>query len=284
MNAKAIVFVGLQYLVPHHALSRLIGLLARCRWPWLKNLLIRRFVDTYDVNMAEAAEEDPGHYSCFNDFFCRALKPEARPLAEASSILCPADGVISELGPIKQSTIYQAKGKTFTTRALLGGDKELGAQFDDGRFCTVYLSPKDYHRIHMPVSGELERMVHVPGALFSVNPTTANNVDRLFARNERVVCIFKTDFGPMAMVLVGAMIVASVDTVWAGEVAPRKNKVSDFRYTAQSPIRLERGEEMGRFKLGSTVVLLFAKNSIEWAAAMKAGRAVCMGEAMGSKG
>ncbi|SMF51611.1 phosphatidylserine decarboxylase [Alteromonadaceae bacterium Bs31] len=284
MNVKALAFVGLQYLVPQHTLSRLIGCLAACKWPWLKNLLINRFADTYDVNMAEAQQEDPSEYASFNDFFCRALKAEARPLAEAPHILCPADGVISEIGLIEQSTIYQAKGKSFTTAALLGGEERLASEFIDGSYCTVYLSPKDYHRIHMPVAGELEKMIHVPGALFSVNPSTVENVDALFAKNERLVCIFKTELGPMALVLVGAMIVASIETVWSGEVAPRKNKTSVFDYGSQTPISLERGTEMGRFKLGSTVIMLFPKDAIEWAEHMKAALPVCMGETMAKPG
>ncbi|WP_075185437.1 archaetidylserine decarboxylase [Teredinibacter haidensis] len=278
---KSFLFITLQYLTPHHLLSRLVGWFAQTEIPWLKDFLIQRFADSFNVNMAEAEEESLTAYSSFNEFFCRALKSEARPLADDSKLLiCPADGAISQTGSINGSTIFQAKGKSFTTTALLGGDTDLAKQFENGQFCTVYLSPKDYHRVHMPIAGKLKSMTHVPGALFSVNPTTVDNVDNLFARNERVVSIFETEIGPVAVILVGAMIVASIETVWAGEVAPRGNKTACFHYQEQESVSLERGQEMGRFKLGSTVIVLLPENSAKWSKRIAPGRTVQMGEAI----
>lgn len=214
--------------------------------------------------MEEAIEPKITNYRSFNEFFCRALKPESRPLElNDKALLCPADGAISQLGEINQQTVFQAKGKSFNLRTLLAGDAELAQTFENGSFCTIYLSPKDYHRVHMPMSGKLLQMTHVPGALFSVNPTTVNNVDNLFARNERVVCHFKTDIGSVAVILVGAMIVASIDTVWAGEVAPVGRKPSHYYYNNKA-IELQQGEEMGRFKLGSTVILATPPGVTQW--------------------
>ncbi|WP_045857393.1 archaetidylserine decarboxylase [Teredinibacter purpureus] len=276
---KSFLFVLLQYILPHHLLSRIVGWFASTEITWIKNLFIQRFAANFDVNMAEAAQESLLEYKSFNAFFCRALKPEARPLEEEeNALLCPADGAISQAGTINGNTIFQAKGKSFSTTALLGGDETLAKKFENGQYCTVYLSPKDYHRVHMPISGTLTDMIHVPGALFSVNPTTVNNVDNLFARNERVVSIFETDVGPVAVVLVGAMIVASIETVWAGEIAPRGNKVTRQQYGEHPPISLTRGSEMGRFKLGSTAVLLMPENSTNWLERMTPGRTVKMGE------
>jgi phosphatidylserine decarboxylase len=248
----------------------------------LKDWLIRLFIRTYHVNMAEAENPDPGSYRSFNAFFTRALRADARPLAEAD-ILCPADGAISQLGDISYGRIFQAKGRTYSTVELLGGDTERAGQFADGRFATIYLAPRDYHRVHMPLAGRLTATNYVPGKLFSVNTVTANNVDRLFARNERLVCYFDTAAGPMAMVLVGAMIVAGIETVWSGQVAPppRAPVARDF-VSLPKPVELARGEEMGRFKLGSTVILLFPKNTVVWDSAYTGGAATRLGESLGA--
>lgn len=265
MSFKDQLFLASQHLAPHHLVSRLMGALADSRAPGLKNAMISRFVRRYGVNMSEALIEDPLAYPSFNDFFTRALKPDARPLDDdPANVLSPADGAISQLGPIRQGRIFQAKGHSFGLTSLLGGDPERAAPFEEGDFSTIYLSPRDYHRVHMPVTGVLREMVHVPGRLFSVNPLTAGHVPELFARNERVVCIFDTEFGPMALVLVGAMIVASIETVWAGLVAPQKRVVRSTRYDHADPVVLERGAEMGRFKLGSTVIVLFGRDRIRW--------------------
>jgi len=279
---KSYFFIALQYLAPQHLISRLIGRIAASRINWLKSYFIHTFADRYQVNMAEAEEENLDAYASFNAFFVRALKTDARPLANtAENVICPADGAVSQRGKIDKGVIFQAKGKSFTCSALLGGDSALAAEFEDGEFCTIYLSPKDYHRVHMPLGGKLRTMIHVPGALFSVNPTTTNNVDALFARNERVVTIFDTAVGPMAVVLVGAMIVASIETVWAGEIAPRGNKTTKFSYNASESIELPSGAEMGRFKLGSTAVVLFPKGTVDWGSGVLEGSEVKMGESLG---
>lgn len=277
------LFIILQYLLPQHLLSRAAGALAECRWNWVKNPFITWFVKRYQVNMSEAAITDPTAFACFNDFFTRALKDGARPLdTDADSILCPADGGISQLGAIEHGRIFQAKGQSFSLLELLGGNPEHAAPFQGGQFATVYLSPKDYHRVHMPLAGTLTDMIYVPGKLFSVNQTTAENVPELFARNERVVCLFDTDAGPMAVVLVGAMIVASVETVWAGLVAPARRQLQAQRYGQAAP-RLDRGDEMGRFKLGSTAIVLFGPQQVAWAENLAAGSAVRMGEKLGQR-
>jgi|TARA_R110000822_G_scaffold8704_16_gene34284 phosphatidylserine decarboxylase len=275
------LFIISQYLLPQHLLSRLAGCLANCTWAWVKNPFISWFVKRYGVDMREAEQTDPLAFACFNDFFTRALKPGARPLApEPDSILCPADGTISQLGKIEHGRIFQAKGQSFSVLELVGGNPAHAALFQGGEFATVYLSPKDYHRVHMPCAGTLTDMVYVPGKLFSVNQITAENVPELFARNERVVCLFDTSHGPMAVVLVGAMIVASVETVWAGLVAPPTRQLKAERYGQAAPT-LERGSEMGRFKLGSTAIVLFGPGHAAWDPAMRAGAAVSMGQAMG---
>ncbi|CAB3889850.1 archaetidylserine decarboxylase [Achromobacter mucicolens] len=268
MPIKDQLFLASQYLAPHHLVSRFFGYASDCREPAVKNWMISRFVRKYGVNMSEALQEDPLAYDCFNDFFTRALKDGARPLdEEPGAVVCPADGAISQMGAIEQGRIFQAKGHSYGLADLLGGDTERAAPFQGGQFATIYLSPKDYHRVHMPVAGTLREMIHVPGRLFSVNPLTARNVPRLFARNERVVCIFDTEHGPMAVVLVGAMIVASIETVWAGLVTPYKRRIKSVRYdaAARAPIHLEKGAEMGRFKLGSTAIVLFGPDKIRWA-------------------
>ncbi|WP_339648924.1 archaetidylserine decarboxylase [Halopseudomonas pelagia] len=275
------LFVISQYLLPQHLLSRLAGCLANCTWAWVKNPFIGWFIKRYGVDMQEAEQTDPLAFACFNDFFTRALKPGARPLApELDSILCPADGTISQLGKIEHGRLFQAKGQSFSVLELLGGNPEHAALFQGGEFATVYLSPKDYHRVHMPCGGTLTDMVYIPGKLFSVNQITAENVPELFARNERVACLFDTNHGPMAVVLVGAMIVASVETVWAGLVAPPTRQLKAERYGQAAPT-LERGAEMGRFKLGSTAIVLFGPGHAAWDPAMRAGAAVSMGQALG---
>lgn len=277
------LFILSQYLLPHHLLSRLIGCLAESRIGWIKGPLIRWFARRFDVDMSQAQVEDLEAYEHFNAFFTRALKPDARPLDPApDAVLCPADGAISQLGRIENGRIFQAKGHSFSLLELLGGDAERAAPFMGGSFATIYLSPRDYHRVHMPLSGTLREMVYVPGRLFSVNQTTAENVPELFARNERVVCLFDTERGPMAMVLVGAMIVASIETVWAGLVTPPRRQLKTVRYdeAARAPIHLEKGAEMGRFKLGSTVILLFGPEQVQWAEQLVAAGPVSMGQSL----
>jgi len=271
-----------QYLLPKQLLTTLAGRLASAHAGGLTTAAIRRFVARYGVDMSEAANPDIASYASFNDFFTRALRPGLRPLADAAA-LCPVDGAVSQLGPIERDQIFQAKGHHYSTTALLGGDAQLAAQFQDGHFATIYLSPRDYHRIHMPCDGRLLRMEHVPGALFSVNPTTARGVPGLFARNERVVCLFETPLGPMALVLVGATIVGSMATVWHGQVnPPRTGQPRRWDYADQQ-IMLRQGEEMGRFLLGSTVVLLFARGALQFEPGWAAARPVRLGEAMAQR-
>jgi len=268
-----------QYLLPKKALTVFAGWVAGGRWGWITTAIIRRFIRRYQVNMAEAAEPDAASYASFNEFFTRALKNEARPLAPARFI-CPVDGAISQFGAIARDQIFQAKGHSYSTSALLAGQDNLAQAFQDGHFATLYLAPKDYHRVHMPCAGNLKRMIHVPGELFSVNPVTARGVPGLFARNERVVCLFDTDHGPMALVLVGATIVGSMATVWHGVInPPRPGTVREWTY-APGEVRLSQGEEMGRFLLGSTVVLLWPKTTLEFDPDWAPSRAVRVGEKM----
>jgi len=275
-----------QYLLPKQALTWIAKQVASARMGGLTTALIRWFVGRYQVNMAEAAEPDIAAYPTFNEFFTRALKPGARPLAPAT-LICPVDGAISQFGRIQGEQIYQAKGHDFSTTALVGGDAALAAQFRDGYFANIYLSPKDYHRIHMPCAGRLTRMIHVPGELFSVNPTTARGVPGLFARNERVVCVFEGEQGPWVMVLVGATIVGSMATVWHGVVnPPRPGHVREWTYQDKN-VNLAKGDELGRFLLGSTVVMLFpAAQALSfnptWCGEERgqAGSSVRLGEAM----
>ena len=277
------LFILSQYLLPHHLLSRLAGGLANCTWDWVKNPFINWFVKRYQVDMSQAVEQDPMAYPCFNDFFTRALLPDARPLdTDPRSILCPADGAISQLGSIEHGRVFQAKGQSFSVLELLGGNQQHASLFQGGQFATVYLSPRDYHRVHMPLSGTLREMIHVPGKLFSVNQLTAGNVPELFARNERVVCLFDTEAGPMAVVLVGAMIVASIETAWAGLVAPPTRQVRSQEYGTSAP-QLERGAEMGRFKLGSTAIVLFGPGHAQWDEKLLAGSLVRMGQKLGER-
>ena len=268
-----------QYLLPKRALTVFGGWVASRRWGTATTRLIAWFVKRYDVNMNEAANPDLASYTSFNDFFTRALRPGVRPLANAAFV-CPVDGAISQFGTIQADQIFQAKGHAYSTTALVGGDAALASEFQDGSFATLYLSPRDYHRIHMPCAGRLRSMVYVPGDLFSVNPKTARGVPGLFARNERVVCVFDTDFGPLVMALVGATVVGSMATVWHGVVnPPRLSQVTEWHYD-ESNITLLRGEELGRFLLGSTVVMLFPKGALDWSAKWQATLPVRMGEAM----
>jgi len=270
-----------QYLMPKQLLTVLAGKFASARLGGLTTSAIRRFVGRYGVNMQEAANPDITSYASFNEFFTRPLRDGARPLAKAKFI-SPVDGAISQFGNIERDNIFQAKGHRYSTTALVGGDAELAAQFNDGSFATLYLSPKDYHRIHMPCAGRLRRMIHVPGDLFSVNPTTARGVPGLFARNERLVCVFDSEYGEFVLTLVGATIVGSMATVWHGVVnPPRPGSVREWRYDDQQ-ITLQQGEEMGRFLLGSTVVMLFPKNTLSFNPAWQATQTIRMGEAMGS--
>jgi phosphatidylserine decarboxylase len=269
-----------QYLLPKLALTVLAGKFAGARASSLTTRVIRWFVGRYGVNMAEAANPDIASYASFNEFFTRPLKEGARPFADAD-FLCPVDGAISQFGAIERDQIFQAKGHRYSTTALVGGDRPLAAQFENGNFATLYLSPRDYHRIHMPCTGKLLRMIYVPGSLFSVNPTTAGGVPGLFARNERVVCVFETAAGPFVLTLVGATIVGSMATVWHGVVnPPRPGVVREWRYDEQN-IVLNQGDEMGRFLLGSTVVMLFPKDALAFNPAWQPTVAVRMGEAMG---
>lgn len=270
-----------QHLLPKRALTEFVGRLAARRAGTLTQVAIRRFIARYGVDMSEAADPHPAAYASFNDFFTRALDPGARPLADAD-YLCPVDGAISQCGAIAGDAIFQAKGHSYTTAALVGGDAALAARFRDGAFATLYLSPRDYHRIHMPCAATLKRMIHVPGSLYSVNPATARAIPGLFARNERVVCVFEGAQGPFVLVLVGATIVGSMATAWHGVVnPPRPAKPREWTYAGDS-VRLARGAEMGRFLLGSTVVLLFPARTIAINPAWLPGGAVRMGEAMGS--
>lgn len=275
--------VLLQYLLPKRRLTLLAGRVARARSGAMTTRLIRWFVARYGVDMNEAADPDIAAYTSFNDFFTRPLKPGARPLAPADFI-SPVDGAISQLGRIDDHHIVQAKGHRFTTTELIGGDAALAAQFRHGSFANLYLSPRDYHRIHMPCTGTLTRMIHIPGSLFSVNPVTARGVPNLFARNERVVCVFDgAEHGPFVMVLVGATIVGSMATVWHGVVDPaRIGTPAEWSYTDRDII-LEKGAEMGRFLLGSTVVMLFRPGTIAFDGGWVPERPVWLGERMGDR-
>ncbi|MEG3222178.1 archaetidylserine decarboxylase [Vibrio gigantis] len=273
--------VGLQYWIPQHGLTRLVGKLASAKAGGLTTAIINWFIKQYKVNMDEALHSDPKHFKTFNEFFVRELKDGMRPIAEGDSVIVhPADARVSQFGPITDGQLIQAKGHNYSARELLGGDAGLAEEFKDGEFATLYLSPSDYHRVHMPCDGTLRQMIYVPGDLFSVNPLTAENVPNLFARNERVVCIFDTEFGPMAQVLVGATIVGSIEQVWAGTITPpRGNSVYKWDYPAQgdTAIALKKGEEMGRFKLGSTVINLFAKDAIKFDETMLNGEKTVLG-------
>lgn len=269
-----------QYALPHHALSQLMSHLTHSRNPVWKNLFIKTICQIYGVNLAEAAESDIKAYANFNEFFTRPLKAGVRPVDSARhAIVSPADGAISQCGTIEQGCILQAKGQSFSAEELLGGS-ERAASFMNGRFATIYLSPKDYHRLHMPFGGTLREMIHIPGRLFSVNQVTTENVPRLFARNERVVCLFDTTIGPMALVLVGAIFVSSIETLWHGVVTPpTQHGIRSWKY---EDVNLEKGQEMGRFNMGSTIIVLFGRDAMQWQNRMTPGTVLKMGEAIGS--
>jgi phosphatidylserine decarboxylase len=272
------------YLLPHHAISRLTLRLTRIRIRWFKNAFIRWFAERYGVNWEESLYQNVDDFEHFNAFFTRELAPGTRPVeGDECTVVSPADGHISQIGDIDHDTVFQAKGHGFSVTELLGGNTEAARLFHNGSFITVYLSPRDYHRVHMPLTGRLRKTIYVPGRLFSVAPHTTRVVPRLFARNERLVAIFDTCAGPMAMVLVGAINVAAIETVWAGLVTPphrRQVETSDFTDT---DISLQRGSEMGRFNMGSTVILLFGEHAVHWQTMLVAEAPLRMGEAIGSK-
>lgn len=278
--------ITLQYILPKHLISRLVGYLAAAKLGFISHALIKLFIKAYGINMKEAQHEHAEAYASFNEFFTRPLKDGVRPLVTDDTMLAhPVDGTVSQLGDIEGDQLIQAKGHFYSTEALLGGDKATAAPYQNGKFACIYLAPKDYHRIHMPIDGVLREMIYVPGELFSVNPLTAENVPGLFARNERVVTIFDTPVGPMALVLVGATIVASIETVWAGTVTPPTGKeVFRWQYPAEGPnsVHLKKGDEMGRFKLGSTVVLTFAKDAVDFLPTNYPGAITRMGTAFAS--
>ncbi len=272
----------LQYLLPHHLLTAILNKLARVKTRWFKNAMIRFIAKRFGVNWSEALLSEPDDFVHFNAFFTRELKPGVRPLAaDQNALLCPVDGAISSFGSIRDGRVFQAKGQDFSCAELLA-DPKWAETYINGEYMTIYLSPKDYHRIHMPVTGELQQMTHIPGRLFSVAPYTVDAVPRLFARNERSVHHFTTDYGPHALVLVGAMLVASMETVWHGVLnPPRAKRIKHLEYP-QGEVKLGRGEEMGRFNMGSTVVLLFPEGSLQWHQELAPGTLVRMGESLGS--
>ncbi|EWH09742.1 phosphatidylserine decarboxylase [Catenovulum agarivorans DS-2] len=272
--------VALQYVVPQHLISRLVGKLAASQNKFISQTFIRLFAKNYNIQLNDTQVQNFSEFASFNDFFTRALLPDARAIAD-NDIVSPVDGEVSQLGKIDGDAIFQAKGHNYSLVTLLGGDEENAKPYQNGLFSTIYLSPSDYHRIHMPCTGKLKRMVYVPGKLFSVNQATTRNVDGLFARNERVVCIFDTEFGEMALVLVGAMIVASIETTWAGVITPPGGKRPfTWHYNDDNAPVIEKGQEMGRFKLGSTVVLAFEPQAIEFEDSVAAASKVVLGQAL----
>ena len=268
------------YSTPHHAISRVVYLLTRLRGPQVKPM-IRWFVNRYGVDMSEAEEPEIGYYQTFNEFFTRPLRHGIRPIAPGENTLaCPCDGTVSQAGAIRAGAILQAKGRGYSVLELLGGDKAAATDFADGRFATLYLAPHNYHRLHMPLDANLQRMIHVPGRLFSVAEWTVEEIPRLFARNERLACLFDTAAGPMAMVLVGAMNVSAIETVWSGQVIPpRGKKISEYDYS-HTRKEISKGAEMGRFNMGSTVILL-TRSNVEWLPHIRAGQAVKTGQLIG---
>lgn len=271
-----------QYLIPHHLLSVAMHWLAGCQVVWFKSVFIRFIVANYKVNVSEAAQTDLASYPSFNAFFTRALRMDVRPVAEGSNtVVSPVDGAISQLGSINTGRIIQAKGHDYSVLELLGGDQNLAKQFEQGQFATIYLSPRDYHRIHMPLTGKLQQMRYIPGKLFSVSPRTARTVPSLFARNERVVTVFETELGPMVLVLVGAIFVGSMETVWANKITPPYGKnIQHWHYEGEQAAVLQKGEEMGRFNMGSTVVILLPEQSEMFKSELLAGDSIMMGQAM----
>jgi phosphatidylserine decarboxylase len=254
-----------QSLLPQHSLSRFAGWMANCKLAWIKNRLIHGFIRHYQVDMSLALEENPDQYINFNHFFTRCLKPEKRPIsANAEDIVSPVDGSISQIGDIKENQLIQAKKIDYNLQALLGGSAKLAEQFQGGKFATFYLAPQDYHRVHMPYTGELKEMIYVPGRLFSVNAETATELPNLFVRNERVITLFSTPIGPMAVILVGAMLVGNISTTWEGVIAPASGRHIYHWHYLDNKISLIKGQELGQFQLGSTVIVLFAPNRVAW--------------------
>ncbi len=270
--------VLVQYCCPQHAITKVVGWIAECRFKWFKNWAIKRLIRKYHVNIAEALSDNLDDYPHFNSFFTRRLKPELRPIsAGIHDIASPADGCVSQIGDIRDDTILQAKGFNYSATTLLGGSEELARNFLGGKFATIYLAPKDYHRVHMPLTGKLRETTYIPGDLFSVNKITAETVPNLFARNERLVSIFDTDAGPMAVILVGAMLVGHIETVWP--IQHSRKKITTERYSTE--IELQRGAELGLFKMGSTVIVLFGKDQIEWNSRIQADSLIKVGELIG---
>lgn len=272
------LYVLVQYCCPQRKLTQFFGWMAECRWKWFKNWAIKRLIRKYHVNLSEAASENLDDYPNFNSFFTRQLKPALRPVALGSHTLSsPADGCVSQIGKIQNESILQAKNFNYTTVSLLGGAQTLAQSFEDGSFVTIYLAPRDYHRVHMPITGKLLETTYIPGKLFSVNQVTAQTVPNLFARNERLVCLFETAIGPVAIILVGAMLVGNIQTVWP--MNHPRNEITTERYS--DGLVLERGAELGLFKLGSTVIMLFPKGKMEWSATLQENSIVRVGEEIG---
>jgi len=271
-----------QYIIPQHSLSIVMHRLTQCQTVWFKNAFIKFIIAKYKVNLSEAEHTDLASFNSFNAFFTRQLRKDVRPLAGGESVITsPVDGVISQIGAIEQGRIVQAKGWNYSIIELLGGDEDLAKQFEQGQFATIYLSPKDYHRIHMPLTGTLQKMCYIPGKLFSVNPRTARTVPDLFARNERVVTVFETEQGPMVMVLVGAIFVGSMETVWSGQITPPYGKsIQDWNYSGEQAITLQKAQEMGRFNMGSTVVMLLPQQAEKFMTSLVPQAAILMGQAM----
>ena len=279
MKFKDACFIVMQHVLPQHFLSRVMHFFTRIQISWWKNLQIQSIVKIYAVDLTEAVDTNPKNYPSFNHFFTRALKQTARPITnDPRAIISPADGMLSQLGLIDDSAIFQAKGKTFSVVDLLGGEPDRAKPFIGGNFATIYLSPKDYHRLHMPLDGKLREMIHIPGRLFSVSPVTTEHIPNLFARNERVVALFETEVGPVALVLVGAIFVSSIETVWHGVVTPPSATNPRIWNYCDQDIVLNKGDEMGRFNMGSTIVVLFPKNRIHWSAQLRANSSVLVGQ------
>jgi len=285
-SATRLLKIFPQYALPHHALSSLMYRLARVEQPHLKNTLIRAFIRLYGVDMSIAEHPDVQDYPDFNSFFTRALDSRARPVdQDSTALISPVDGVVSQVGYNRHGYLLQAKDKKYTVLQLLGNDPDAALRFSKGAFVTLYLAPRDYHRVHMPLAGGLEKMTYVPGKLFSVNPVTTENIDQLFTRNERIISLFNTFHGQMAVIMVGAIFVGSMETVWAGEVTPPQDRSSASTWSydhLKEPVNLEKGDEMGRFNMGSTVILLFEKERVEWLEALKPGEQVQMGRKIGT--
>lgn len=284
-NLRERAFVAMQRLLPQHLLSRVVYHATRCEGRRWKNFLIRSFLRSFPVDMSEAAQPDPFAYASFNTFFTRALRSDARPIdMDPRTLVCPVDGMVSQAGHIDDQALFQAKGHHFSLEALLAGERASIERFRHGEFATLYLAPHNYHRVHMPLDGILTATIHVPGRLFSVNATTAAQVPELFARNERVICMFETALGGLAMILIGALFVGSMSTVWAGEVTPAARRGPSLLPAPAAPVRLGRGAEMGRFNMGSTVIVLLERGRVRWLEGLRAGATVRLGERIGVSG